>query len=196
MYGTTLQASLTCITGGVALLCAMALVPTASLARNPGGREACEAHSGNRPGEPEPAAEALALHNAERARLSLPPLAWSCHLAQEAAGWARMLAQRGRLEHASKDVRGASGENLWMGTAGRFAVAHMVGRFVEEREVYRHARFPDISRTGNWKDAGHYSQLVWRDTSELGCALASGSGRDVLVCRYHPAGNVEGRLAF
>ncbi len=158
--------------------------------------ERCATGAGGATEELRAAAEALALHNAERGRLGLPPLVWSCRLAQEAAGWAEVLAQRGQLEHASKDVRGASGENLWMGSAGGFTVAHMVGRFIEERDLYRHSRFPDISRTGDWKDAGHYSQVVWRDTSELGCALANGSGRDVLVCRYHPAGNVEGRIAY
>ena len=82
-------------------------------------------------------------------------------------------------------MRSGSGENLWMGTAGRFPVEHMVGRFIEEKRHYRHARFPDISQTGNWADAAHYTQVVWRDTREVGCAVAQGASSDV-----------RGRIAF
>jgi hypothetical protein len=143
-----------------------------------------------------PAAQALALHNEERARLGVPPLAWSCTLERGAALWAEALVRRGALEHASGSARDGSGENLWMGTAGRFPVERMVGRFIEEKHLYHHDRFPEISRTGNWADVGHYSQVVWRDTRELGCALARGTASDVLVCRYRPAGNVRGRMAY
>jgi hypothetical protein len=39
---------------------------------------------------------------------------------------------------------------------------------------------------------GHYTQLIWPTTREVGCAVAKGQGNDVLVCRYAPAGNVLG----
>ena len=140
--------------------------------------------------------ETLALHNEERGRLDLPPLAWSCRLAVEAAAWAQVLAARGRLDHAPGATRGGSGENLWMGTTNRFDIAHMIARFIDEKRHFRHARFPNVSTTGEWADVGHYSQMVWRDTREMGCALARGPAHDVLVCRYFPAGNVRGRVAY
>ena len=139
---------------------------------------------------------ALALHNAERSRLRLPHLSWNRNLEREASEWAQELAQRGRLQHADHDRRGGAGENLWMGTAGHWGVDGMVGMFIEERRHYRHDRFPEISHTGNWADVGHYSQIVWRDTREVGCAMASARGNDVFVCRYYPAGNVWGQRAY
>lgn len=142
------------------------------------------------------ATASLAVHNAERARLRLPPLAWNCNLEADAAQWAAILAGRGKLEHAGSEARNGSGENLWIGTAGGWPVEHMVGRFVEEGRNYRHGRFPDISRTGKWTDAGHYSQVVWRKTRQVGCALARGAEQDVLVCRYRPAGNVMGQTPY
>lgn len=135
-------------------------------------------------------------HNVERSRLGLSSLKWNRHLEAEAGQWARELSRRGRLEHASHSLRKGTGENLWMGSAGVWDVETMVGMFLEEKRHYRHDNFPNISRTGNWADVGHYSQIVWRDTREVGCAVHTDRGNDVLVCRYWPAGNVWGARAY
>ena len=142
------------------------------------------------------ASRILDTHNAERERLRLPRLKWNPHLEREAAEWARSLGRRGVLEHADGQQRNGTGENLWMGTAGAWNVETMVGMFLDERKHYRHGAFPDVSRTGNWADVGHYTQIVWRDTREVGCAMVTSRGNDVLVCRYWPAGNVWGAKAF
>ena len=138
----------------------------------------------------------LAVHNAERARLGLPALEWNPALARDADAYARVLLVRGALAHASASDRKGSGENLWMGTAGAWDSDAMVEMFLDERRYFRAAAFPDVSLTGKWSDVGHYSQIVWRDTKEVGCAVDSGGGMDVLVCRYSPAGNVFGRMPF
>lgn len=146
-----------------------------------------------------PASEAerlLGAHNDERIRLGLPPLTWNAALARDAGGHARVLAARGRLEHAAAKERRGMGENLWIGTAGAWNAEAMVGMFLDERRHFRAAPFPDVSLTGQWKDAGHYTQIVWRDTREVGCAIDTGKGMDVLVCRYFPAGNVVGQNPY
>lgn len=142
------------------------------------------------------AAQILSAHNAERARLHLPRLSWNEHLEREAHAWARVLSRKGYLRHASAALRGNTGENLWMGTAGYWNAAQMIEMFIGERRDFRRGRFPNVSRTGNWADVGHYTQIIWRDTREVGCALARGHGMDVLVCRYWPAGNVWGERAL
>ena len=142
------------------------------------------------------AARILRTHNDERQRLRLAPLKWNIHLEREARDWAHELSRRGMLQHASQSKRNRTGENLWMGTAGHWPVETMVGMFIDEKKHYKHASFPDISRTGNWADVGHYTQVVWRDTQEVGCAVVTARGNDVLVCRYWPAGNVWGQKAY
>mgnify|MGYP001201616395 FL=1 len=141
-------------------------------------------------------ARMLAAHNAERHRLRLEPLKWSNRLEREAKEWARHLSRKGVLQHADLDMRNGTGENLWMGTAGHWPVETMVAKFLEEKQHYKHAHFPHNSKTGNWADVGHYTQIVWRETREVGCALATDLGSDILVCRYWPAGNVWGRKAY
>lgn len=141
------------------------------------------------------AAQLLLHHNVERKRLGKPPLAWSSRLAGEAKQWADHLAEDDRLEHASADERGGAGENLWMGSAGAYSAGEMIGAFIAERRLYRAGIFPDVSSTGNWRDVGHYTQVIWGETREVGCAVAKGRSNDVLVCRYWPAGNTYGKGA-
>ncbi|RJX66270.1 SCP-like extracellular [Tsuneonella suprasediminis] len=138
------------------------------------------------------AARLLASHNAERERIGRAPLNWSQKLAGEAQVWARQLARDGRMYHASPQQRGGAGENLWMGYAGYYSPETMIGAFNAERAQFRPGKFPNVSRTGNWADVAHYTQVVWPGTHEVGCAVARGGQNDFLVCRYWPAGNTWG----
>lgn len=138
----------------------------------------------------------LAEHNRERDRAGVPRLAWSERLAWDAQAWAHALAAQGGLRHASHSENRGAGENLWMGSAGYYPPESMIASFLEERRHYRPGVFPNVSHTGNWQDVGHYTQVVWRDTREVGCAVARGAGHDFLVCRYWPAGNWMGERPF
>lgn len=135
----------------------------------------------------------LAAHNAERAAFGTPPLSWNAALAAEARGWAERLAQENVLRHSPREARKRMGENLWMGSAGQFAPADMMAAFASEKRHFRPGTFPHVSRTGDWTDVGHFTQIVWPETREVGCAAARGDRFDVLVCRYWPAGNVIGQ---
>jgi hypothetical protein len=133
-----------------------------------------------------------ARHNAEREALGLAPLGWNHALRRDALAWAESLAARGAFQH-DPDLRAhGQGENLWMGERDRFAPSQMIDLFLAERRKFRPGTFPDISRTGQWKDVGHYTQMIWPDTREVGCATAVHRRHEVLVCRYWPAGNVIG----
>ena len=136
-------------------------------------------------------ARLLAAHNRERARLRIPSLAWNARLAADAQRWADSLARRRAFQHAKN--RGGAGENLWTGTAGAYGPEEMIAGFIGEARDFRPGRFPNVSRTGNWADVGHYTQLIWPATREVGCALARNKQDDVLVCRYWPAGNMVGQ---
>jgi hypothetical protein len=138
----------------------------------------------------------LDAHNDARGQVGVAPLAWNAQLAEEAGQWARHLAREGRMMHAGAQNRDGAGENLWMGSSGHYHPREMVGLFVEERHHYRHGAFPEVSATGDWRDVGHYTQVVWRDTREIGCAVARGQREDFLVCRYWPAGNYRGQSPY
>ncbi len=135
----------------------------------------------------------LARHNAARAAVGVPPLAWDKALAADAGRWARQLAQTGTFDHAPDDpARPPQGENLWMGTRGAYSPEEMIDDWIDERAQYRAGVFPDVAARGTWHDVGHYTQIIWSRTTAVGCALAANASDDVLVCRYAPAGNVIG----
>ena len=139
----------------------------------------------------------LAAHNRERAAIGVPALGWDAKLAADAAEWAAHLSARNRLAHAPDEGAAAQeGENLWAGTANRFGLEAMVQLWIDEKRDFKPGIFPNNSRSGDIEAVGHYTQLVWRATAKVGCALGHGREYDFLVCRYTNPGNVMGDRAI
>ena len=138
-------------------------------------------------------ARLLAMHNVERARMNIAPLQWDPRLASSAAAYGPTLAGLGFLQHSPRQIRPGQRENLWMGTRGAFSPEQMVGSWIAERREFRPGVFPDVSRTGNWEDVAHYTQVIARETTRVGCALQPAGQWDYLICRYSPPGNINGR---
>jgi hypothetical protein len=136
----------------------------------------------------------LATHNRERALFGAPPLKWDPSLAVAAASYGPSLSALGRLQHSSRANRPGQAENLWMGTRGAFAPEAMVGSWNSEKQFFRPGIFPSVSSTGNWQDVAHFTQVVWRGTTHVGCALYRDTRWDFLICRYWPKGNIDGRI--
>jgi hypothetical protein len=135
----------------------------------------------------------LALHNRERAATGAAPLTWDPALARAAAAYGPALARLGKLAHSEPASRVGQGENLWMGTRGAYDLEEMAGGWAGEKSLFRPGIFPQVSRSGAWSDVGHYTQMVWKGTTRLGCAIHSSRDWDFLICRYSPPGNVVGQ---
>jgi hypothetical protein len=135
----------------------------------------------------------LALHNRERGEVGAPAFVWDSGLAQSAAAYGPDLERLGRLAHSPDTSRPGQGENLWMGTSGAFSVEEMIGGWAAEKRLFRAGTFPDVSTSGHWPDVAHYTQMIWRGTARVGCALHRAPRWDFLICRYSPPGNVVGQ---
>jgi hypothetical protein len=52
----------------------------------------------------------------------------------------------------------------------------------------------------NSDGCGHYTQIVWRDSMQLGCGVATCQNgqatEDIWICNYAPAGNIIGRAPY
>jgi hypothetical protein len=136
------------------------------------------------------------MHNAVREAAGVDPITWDSSLAAAAKGYADRLAKTGRWEHSAMADRPGQGENLWMGTHGAFRLDEMVGAWAQEGRMFHAGAFPQVSKTGNWDDVGHYTQMIWPGSIRVGCAVRSSARYDYLVCRYSPAGNVMGSRAL
>lgn len=67
-----------------------------------------------------------------------------------------------------------------------------VDRWGNERDKY------DFKKGEFSEETGHFTQLVWKDSKEMGCAPRwceswnEGRGGWYLVCEFWPKGNIEG----
>ena len=138
----------------------------------------------------------VALHNMVREAAGVEPIRWDSTLAADARNYAEEMAKTGRWAHSAMAERPGEGENLWMGTRGAFSLSEMVGAWAHEGRMFRAGAFPEVSKTGNWDDVGHYTQMIWPGSIRVGCAVRSSARFDYLVCRYSPAGNVMGSTAL
>lgn len=135
----------------------------------------------------------LSTHNQARSRFGVPALVWSDELAAGAMAHAQFMARTGIYGHdRTPGRRKTAGENLWRGPRGIFSYEVMIGVMIEEERHFRPGVFPNISRTGQWHDVAHFTQIVWPTTTAVGCALASSPTNDYFVCRYTPTGNKDG----
>ena len=141
-------------------------------------------------------ARMLVIHNRERAAVGAPPLAWDPALAQSAASYGPALASLGRLQHSPRETRPGQRENLAMASSGYFDDSQLAHLWVAEKNHFVPGLFPNVSRTGYWKDVAHYTQMVWKGTTHVGCALYRGGGNDFLICRYSPPGNADGKPVY
>jgi hypothetical protein len=141
------------------------------------------------------AARILGVHNRERAAVGHPPMQWDPALAAAAASYGPQLARLGRLVHSPRESRPGQRENLAMAYRGTHSPEQLLDMWVVEKHLLRPGLFPEVSRTGRWKDVAHYTQMVWKTTTRVGCAIHRAQW-DYLICRYSPPGNVDGKPVF
>ena len=135
----------------------------------------------------------LAAHNQARAEAGVGPLVWDRELAAAAAAYGPTLTQLGRPVHAARLGRNCPHENLLQSARGGRSPEQMVAYWVNEKRNYVPGIFPNVSRSGRWSDVAHYTQIIWRSTTRVGCAVHSDLNYDWLICRYTPPGNIDGR---
>lgn len=133
------------------------------------------------------AEQMLAAHNAARAAVKTKPLVWSDKLAVAAQDWANVLIMRQLLTHQKKSKYG---ENIYQTTGGRATPEAVVKVWTSESADF------DYKANRCQGACGHYLQVVWRDTKELGCAVARRGDREIWVCEYSPPGNYVGERPY
>ncbi|KAJ6583763.1 CAP domain-containing protein [Mycena sp. CBHHK59/15] len=128
----------------------------------------------------------LSAHNTVRAQHGAQDLVWNSTLAANARTWANEC----QLKHSDGTLLDTPyGENLVAAT-GNFPISAAVAQFTADESEY-----DPSNPTYN-----HFTQVVWKATTQLGCALAHCGGifdpslglASYYVCLYDPPGNVVG----
>ena len=137
--------------------------------------------------QPAWASEMVESHNSIRGPLKLRSLVWSDKLAAVAQDWAETLLARDQFVHSRKP---GYGENLFEIDGIRFPPTEVVLQWASEVRNY------DYRSNLCHGVCGHYTQIVWRDTRQVGCGVARAGRREVWVCEYSPPGNVAGSRPY
>ncbi|HWO21420.1 MAG TPA: CAP domain-containing protein [Kofleriaceae bacterium] len=159
-------------------------------------------------GEPAALAGITAAHNQVRAMVAtstpLPPLVWDPTLAATAAAWVAMCrdqqAPTGLIDHNPNRSVGQPyyvGENVYGTTAlpSSSTAQQAVNSWASEAVNYNYA----TNTCAAGSVCGHYTQIVWRSTTKIGCALGDCPSlryRTSLVCDYGPGGNISGQRPY
>ncbi len=132
----------------------------------------------------------LKYHNRVRADVKVAALVWSDKLKGVAAAWGQKLVAKGCvMEHSQGS---GYGENLYMGSAEVFTMEDAAKSWESEKKHYTGAALNE----SNWYKAGHYTQMVWNQTTEVGCAKVTCKGSLIVICNYNPPGNFMGQKAY
>ena len=133
-------------------------------------------------------------HNLLRDSVNVPHLAWNNALAETAALWALHLATEDKGIFHSKNPD--YGENIFMVWGSQLQAADITQDWANEREYFVYGIFPECAQPPD-KVVGHYTQMIWETTNEVGCAISkSKSGKYYAVCNYNPPGNIVGDYPY
>jgi uncharacterized protein YkwD len=144
------------------------------------------------------ASSILAHHNQVRKEVGVGPLKWSNDLAAYAQRWADYLAESNRCDIRHRKTKEAEGvyygENIWWGSdATAYKIVNASYSWYKEKQSYQFSRFGDERGV----IIGHYTQMVWRNTTEMGAGAAVCPGGEIIVvANYNPAGNYMGEYPY
>ncbi|KAJ1287636.1 hypothetical protein BS78_02G025800 [Paspalum vaginatum] len=135
------------------------------------------------------------LHNLARAEVGVGPVSWD----DKVAAYAQSYAAKRQGDCAVLSSGGPYGENLYTaarGSAGGNA-SEAVASWVAEKQYYDHETNACSAPAGD-SGCGHYTQVVWRDSTAIGCArvFCDNNAGVFIVCSYNPPGNVVGSSPY
>jgi len=157
----------------------MAVVPNPTLKADPGS---AKVHPEGSSSSLE--ADTLEIHNKCRAKHGAAPLTWNKECAQSAQKQADQCQAQNKLHHDNTEgPSGSHGQNAHR-AGGQANVTRAVQGFYDEIKDY------EFSSPGFNMNTGHFTQVVWKGTTSVGCGISSDG--HYLVCNYYPAGNMTG----
>ena len=127
--------------------------------------------------------EMLTRHNYYRAQHQVSDLTRVSAIESIAQNYSEYLVTINSLKHSSNKYLGNSlGENLYWGYGSSGIGINSVDAWYEEVIDY------DFSNPGYKSGIGHFTQLVWKDSQQLGCGVGCGSNNYCFVTMFKISG--------
>ena len=151
----------------------------------------------------------ISTHNEFRNKHKLTPVTWSQDLAEYAQQWVDHLSQTKNcaMTHRPNNETSAFqqiyGENLFWSSAleyedgttevETFTAKEIIETWASEEDFYNY----ETNTCMDDADCGHYTQIVWHETKQVGCAVAVCEDKSqVWACNYSPRGNYLGEWPY
>lgn len=134
--------------------------------------------------------ECLKVHNECRQKHGCPPLKLNKDICRISQLWADVLIRRSVPQQSNNTDYGehifsCESKNLNFTVSAR----EVVEKWYSEIKDHVFGEEPEDLKTG------HFSQVIWKKTRELGVGFAKSKGRVVVVTNYYPPGNYVGNFA-
>jgi pathogenesis-related protein 1 len=140
----------------------------------------------------------LASHNAYRKELGLPDLKWSSELADYAQAWGNELVKNRNCKPLSRPYNAGDpwnqkyGENVFWNSNPSSTILTAINSWGRKKE-----NFDPVTKSCTGGECGSYTQMIWKETTQVGCALVKcPDGAIIVVCNYDPKGNDGGKKPF
>lgn len=132
----------------------------------------------------------MEVHNEFRAEHGVPPLVLSKEISKYSQKWAEDLAKKDALAYSLNQNYGESVYCGWSpDPSTKIKARDCVEKWYSEINNFSFGREPDVLT------CGHFTQIVWKGTREVGIGSAkSKSGKLYVVANYYPPGNYSGQF--
>ncbi|MBI4791322.1 MAG: SCP-like extracellular [Deltaproteobacteria bacterium] len=155
------------------------------------------------------AAAVVKAHNTIRGKVGSPRMKWSEKLEAKAIKRIKVLQNNGcfmkhdgpgenlywasALKTANK--KNSFGQWIWHRSVQDISESEVVYSWADEKKWYSNEN--GVCRAPIGETCGHYTQIVWEETVEVGCSRAVCQDKSqVWLCLYSPPGNIVGQRPY
>ena len=126
-------------------------------------------------------------HNAHRKDHQVGDLVRNPEIEKIAQDYSQFLLQKGEMIHSNNTYKGYKlGENLFMKYSS--SSISVTGKEAD-LAWYNEIKDYDFNKPGFSSKTGHFTQLVWKGSKEIGCGAACSRNKCFITCNYYPPGN-------
>ncbi|KAJ3669501.1 hypothetical protein LUZ60_011451 [Juncus effusus] len=136
----------------------------------------------------DPTSQGMPAHQSSDERVG--NVSWNTTVQNYAQNYANTRKADCKLIHSG----GPYGENLFWGYGADFSGVDAVNAWVAEKQYYDY----NTNTCASGKVCGHYTQVVWRSSTQIGCAkvVCDNNGGIFIICSYSPPGNYAGQKPY